>query len=555
VCGFIFFISFGGDNMVPKILERIPNLQNRGRDAMGIVGASGYDFSQPVRFWKDSGSPEERLRPEDIAKLEVLPRICGEIALGHVRYATASERNQRNAQPHYFDHGGRSLFVVSNGDIPFCGKERETLKALGYPFASSCDAEVLAKRLGHEIFEKHRNELAVYKELMSMNAAFSLASVTPSRKVVVMRDKHGFRPAYYAQNENGLAACSESALIDDFGEVKELPPGSMLVVDVQGRVELIQVVPSEPRFCLMEPFYFSRPDSVWHGFSFSYWRYRLGLQLGQEWKEQGLPEPDIVSYVPRSGEHAAYGVAEALGKKVRSVVLKDNYSVRIFQGAGQSRIQLANDKFRVEISPDVQGQIILLIDDSIVRGDQIRVLTKKLLQAGAKAVYYASTAPPYRFACFYGINTPDPEMLIARNRTEAEVAREVGVAALHYLSLLSVYLETIAHHSLPQPREPSDNAFRPKIKDRCGNEGKQGRENNTSHNHGSHPAPEWGVNSQRYQTAKGSGLGQKDWSEAHRSRRRHSFAQGIAIFAKLISKVYQQNSHVHHNACHHYHAQ
>ncbi len=436
MCGVTGRISFTGADVIPDILEDLIRLQNRGRDATGFV--TGFTNKQvPYKPWKKLGSAGSLFGRESGSKAEELvEKYPGDIAVGHVRYTTAGERDNEATQPHGFKHGGESVIVASNGDIPFYDRIRRELEAQrGCRFASHCDAELIVNLVGLSIYNDRQDEIDAFVNVGStLEASFSLVAITPSGKLLGMRDPWGVRPLFWALNEKGAMISSEPAIMDGFDDVREILPGSLTVISGDGQVRTIAFRTERPRFCLLEVYYFARPDSVFKGEMYDEIRYRLGYQTGLEWIGAGYPQPDLVVPVKYSGDPAAEGCAEALGVKLRSAVLKDRFGGRIFMFDQLSRAELLESNIKV-VQSAVEGKRILMVDDSIIRADQSRVITKLLRQAGAREVYFISTAPPYRFPCFLGINTPETSKLVAKGRSVEEIRDVIGVDQLLFLSL------------------------------------------------------------------------------------------------------------------------
>lgn len=432
MCGVFGVVSFNGTNVTPLVLESLACLQNRGRDSVGFAIGSTSECSVPIRFWKEPGSADSWFTRERAN--ELFSRYPGDVGIGHVRYATASQRDRRNAQPHYFDSGGNLIILVSNGDIPFCKEVRKKL-AKKFPFASRCDAEVVAKLLGQAWIKNGSEEEAFIEVGKTLSGAFSLTAITPSKRLFVMRDPLGFHPLWWTKNDEVFFVCSESALLERIGPVYEVERGTLVTVSTSGAINFLPFGKALPRFCLLEAYYFARPDSRLNGeITFFKARQELGRMIAREWRRKGYPLPDLVAPVLYSGSPAGQGCAIELGIPYIEAIFKDRFGGRVFQEDEVDRKLRLASKFSV-FAEEVEGKKVMVIDDSIVRGDQSRLVVHLMREAGAKEIYYCSTAPPFRGPCFFGINIPDPNRLIAHHRTEEEVRQEIGADILHYLSL------------------------------------------------------------------------------------------------------------------------
>lgn len=449
MCGTCASCSFKRKTVTPEILETLGLIQNRGQDSVGLATTNSRHRGVPTRHWKEPGSAHKWFNRETGGPLvdRLLRELRGDVGIGHVRYATASLRDGKNAQPHYFDFGGQKIILASNGDIPFCERERRRLKRKGYPFASRCDAEVLAKSLGDHLWTYGGSEEDAFIHMgQTLQAAYSLSAITPSKRLFVMRDPYGFRPYWWTKNKDGFHVCSESAVIASFGKPYEVEPGTLMTVDTTGKIEVHRFADCPIRRCLMEYYYYARPDSLFDssGELIDGIRFQLGVELAREISRAGYPIPEVVIPVPYSGNPAAEGCAAELHKLFRTAIIKDRFSERIFQQDEMARSELVRRRFSVNPGPLVHkktgiGKVVVVVDDSIVRGDQARALVPDLRAAGAGTIIYAATAPPHRFPCFFGINTPDPERLIAHGKTEKQVKRLIRADHLHYLTLDSTF--------------------------------------------------------------------------------------------------------------------
>src|SRR3989344_119103 len=447
MCGVIGIVSFVGDDVLDTIINKLIHIQNRGRNSTGLAiinsrqpGSVAYHRKKPMAATKwltdlhEIGHLKEGVG-------------AGDVGIGHVQYSTAAKRIQRNAQPLYDDDGGHNLLLASNGDIPMLDEWREWLKRnRGCVFGSNCDAEVIVKYIGSAMRIDKLNEADAFAKMMrELPAAYSLVAITPSKRLFAARDKFGFRPLFWVKTDTHALVCSESALLAQYGKVQELKPGSLLIISPDGSVQEIPVCAPDRHECLMERFYFSRPDSRHNtGQLVDTIRRQLGKQIAKRIIELGWPMPDLVSSVPFSGgpsaEGASIGFYEYAHRFVPmiTVVLKDRFSERIFQGDSMSRLEMIERRFTV--NPDeVLDKWVLVSDDSIVRGDQGREIVRQLWEAGAAGVIYAVTAPAHRHACYMGINTPDEDRLIAHNKTDDEVRAELGADYLLYLDLPAIF--------------------------------------------------------------------------------------------------------------------
>ncbi|MBU1092526.1 hypothetical protein KJ836_02570 [Patescibacteria group bacterium] len=463
MCGVGAIVSFrkrsaSGKFIIGRIFQVMQGMINRGRESYGIGLIGNND--QPNTQWKavgpaDGGDDGNSIRKDVVDNIS--NRFSGEhrIAIGHVRYPTSSEPTEFDAQPHHYGTGGQRFVLASNGDLPFCEHERMELKLLGYKFESNCDAEVIVKWIGHTWNQNGHNEEAAFLSVgAKLKGAFSLVTITPSGRLFVMRDPIGYHPLYYATDqENGLFyVCSESAVIQKLANLDpiEVKTGQLLVVDPTARganrikCHWIEQSNRCAHLCGMEYVYFNRPDSIVSSNDrrmMNSIRMLLGQELGREWRKH-YPVPDAVCYLPRSGEDAAAGFRDALSVAQWPIIKKDT-AYRIFMGSRRVRSQAVRQK--LTINPDYfNGNLdfklnyVVVVDDSIVRGDQSRGAIADLKAAGCKKVGFAVTWPLHRYPCFYGLNTGDSKMLIGYGLTDREVMDLIGADYLHCLSLSAV---------------------------------------------------------------------------------------------------------------------
>lgn len=466
MCGVAAVVSLRNpeENVMKLVMRLVSNIQNRGTDSVGL-GAVGL-IGKPNIHWKKVGSAQDNFNKVELELIEEEFDGSRPIAIGHVRYATASERDKYNAQPHFCGLGGQRFVIASNGDIPFCDEERAKLIIEGkYQFESTCDSEVIAKLIGDAWFYNNKNEEDAFLRVgKTLQGAFSLVAITPSKRLFIMRDSLGFRPLWYVIDKarEFLYVCSESAVIQKITGVipLEVMPGELIVVDPFHPTKQITKYNfsdnSVPRFCLMELYYFTRPDSRYSATdprTMAGIRFLFGAKLAEEWGNLGYPRPDIICPLPFSGNPAAEGFSFVTGIPCIGAISKDRFSSpRIFMEDDISREELTEEKlnaiadFFTGILKIIHVKTALVIDDSIVRGQQSRRVIELLRRVGCQEVYYGSTAYLYSYPCFFGINTPDRNHLIANNRTMEEVRKEIGADELYYLSLEGTY-QAIGHRN------------------------------------------------------------------------------------------------------------
>jgi amidophosphoribosyltransferase len=402
-------------------------LQHRGQESAGIATA----FGEQVIAIRDQGLVSQVF---DEQKLRALP---GDQAVGHVRYSTTGSSAWENAQPVYRS-GRHTLALAHNGNLINAVELHAELREQGVSFSGTSDSEIIAALLS--VHPAERLEDAVADVLPRLRGAFSTV-VMDRDQVIAFRDPAGLRPLVLGRlpQAGGERFCvaSESCAFDIIGAelVREVQPGELVVLGPEGLRSRV-VVPGERRaFCVFEYIYFARPDSRMAGTVLQAARGRMGEAL---WREAPV-EADLVIPVPDSGNAAARGFARASGIPQDDGLIKNRYVARTFIQPGQ---ELRKHGLRLKFNPlpeVVAGRRLVVVDDSIVRGNTTRQIVQMLRDAGAREVHMRISAPPIQHPCHYGIDMSTREEMIAHGRTEEQVARELGADSLAYLSLEGVY--------------------------------------------------------------------------------------------------------------------
>ncbi|MGZ4306724.1 MAG: amidophosphoribosyltransferase, partial [Solirubrobacteraceae bacterium] len=354
------------------------------------------------------------------------------------RYSTTGSSEWENAQPIVRDDH-RTLALAHNGNLINAVELHSELRGRDVPFRSTSDSEIIAALLATN--PAQRIEDAVADVLPRLNGAFSTVAMTEDA-VVAFRDPHGLRPLALGMIEDesgGAAYCvaSESCAFDLIGAkyLREVLPGEVVTLTERG-IQTRVVAQAERRaFCVFEHIYFARPDSKMAGTVLQVARSRMGEIL---WHEAPV-DADLVIAVPDSGNAAARGVARASGLPQDDGFIKNRYVARTFIQPGQ---ELRRHGLRLKFNPlpeVVAGKRLVVVDDSIVRGNTTRQIVQMLRDAGASEVHLRISAPPIKHPCHYGIDMSTREEMIAHGRTVEEVAEELGADSLHYLSLEGVY--------------------------------------------------------------------------------------------------------------------
>jgi len=398
-------------------------LQHRGQESAGIATCENGH----IMTLRDLGLVSQVF---DETKLRAL---TGSMAVGHVRYSTTGSSAWENAQPVYRSDR-REVALAHNGNLINALGLHEQLSTRGVGFRSTSDSELIAAMLSTH--EADTLEDALEDVMPQLEGAFSTVVMT-NDSVVAFRDGAGLRPLALGQVGDRYCIASESCAFDIIGArfLRDVQPGEMVSLSERG-IETRQIVQGERRsFCVFEHIYFARPDSLLEGNRTQVSRRKMGEIL---WREAPV-DADVVIAVPDSGNPAAAGYAKASGITRDDGLIKNRYVARTFIQPGQ---ELRKHGLRMKFNPlpeVVRGKRIVVVDDSIVRGNTTRQIVSMLRDAGALEVHLRISAPPIRYPCHYGIDMSTSEEMIAHDRSVEEVARELGCDSLAYLSLKGVY--------------------------------------------------------------------------------------------------------------------
>ena len=400
-------------------------LQHRGQESAGIVLNDDGLFTAA----KGVGLVSEVFSLEQLKSLGT-----GNIAVGHVRYATTGADQQRNIQPLVINHHKGLMALCHNGNLTNAWELRDQLEEQGAIFHTTTDSEVIAYIIVRERLQHKRIEDAVSAAMDHLEGAYSLVLSSPT-KLIAARDPHGFRPLCMGKTAGGeIVFASETCALDAVSAefVRDIEPGEVVTV-ANGRIRSdrshVRTMPK--RLCVFEYIYFSRPDSVVDGQSVALARQQAGAFLAQEHPVNA----DLVIGVPDSGLDAAIGYSRESGIPYAIGFTKNKYIGRTFIAPEQAMREAG---VRLKLNPIrsvVEGKRLVLIDDSIVRGTTCRRTIEMLRQAGARELHMRVSAPPFIAPCFYGTDIDSPENLIANHHTVEEIAEIIGVTSLGYLSL------------------------------------------------------------------------------------------------------------------------
>ncbi|MEE8188423.1 MAG: amidophosphoribosyltransferase [Kiloniellales bacterium] len=422
-CG--VFGIFGHDDAGPHTALGLHALQHRGQEAAGIVVCDGKQF----HAHRDRG-----LVGDIYANQEVMGRLAGRMGIGHVRYATTGETALRNVQPLFADLQLGGFALAHNGNLTNALSLRRTLVERGSLFQSTSDTEVIVHLMATSEAGSVVDRMT--DALRQVEGAYSLVALTDSC-IIGVRDPLGVRPLVIGRLGEAHIVTSETCALDIIGAefVRDVEAGEMVVLDESGVHSLRPFPPARRRFCIFEYIYFARPDSLLEGASVYERRKAIGMELARESPVQA----EVIIPVPDSGVPAAIGYAETSGIPFELGIIRNHYVGRTFiEPSEQIRhlgVRLKHNANRASLA----GKRVVLVDDSIVRGTTSVKIVEMVRAAGATEVHMRIAAPPTARSCFYGINTPEEEELLAAGMDVPAMTEHIGVDSLAFISMDGLY--------------------------------------------------------------------------------------------------------------------
>jgi amidophosphoribosyltransferase len=402
-------------------------LQHRGQESAGLVAADDGKLRRHVAMGLVS----------DAFNRDVLAKLPGTTAIGHVRYSTAGSSELRNAQPFLFEYAGGSIAIAHNGNLVNATELRAELEAAGSIFQTSSDTEVIvhlmAKAREPDVIGKLKAALARVRGAYSLVLLVTEGAIS---KLIGVRDPNGFRPLVLGRLKDAYVLSSETCSFDliEADLLREVDPGEIIVIERGGmsthKLPDTTSPGAERTFCVFEHVYFARPDSLVNGKSVYRAREKMGMRLAEE----APVEADVVIPVPDSGVPAAIGYSKQSGIPFEMGLIRSHYVGRTFIEPQDS---IRHFGVRLKLSPVrsiVDGKRVVVVDDSLVRGTTSRKIVKMLRAAGAKEVHLRISAPPTTHPCYYGIDTPTRSELVAASHSVEEINRYVTSDTLAYVS-------------------------------------------------------------------------------------------------------------------------
>jgi amidophosphoribosyltransferase len=420
-------------------------LQHRGQEGCGIVSFDGKNYHSEKR---------QGLVGDHFTNPEVLRKVPGKFAIGHNRYSTTGETSLRNIQPFFADLHMGGLSIAHNGNLTNAILLRETLVKEGAIFRTTSDTETIVQLIAKSKRDKFIDKLI--DTLFQIQGGYSLVLMT-NKKLVGVRDPFGIRPLVIGKLKNSFIFASETCALDIVGAtfIREVENGEIVIVENNKLTSVKPFPKQKSRPCVFEFIYFARPDSLINGKCAYEYRKNLGSELA---KEADL-EADIVVPVPDSGVPAALGFAEQSKKKFELGLIRNHYVGRTFIEPTQN-IRSLGVKLKLSSTKTiVKNKIVILIDDSLVRGTTCHKIVKMLYEGGAKEVHVRIACPEIKYPDFYGVDMPTKKELLAHEKSESEMCNYINAKSLKFLSLNGLYKALLGEKRLENYPQFSDHYF------------------------------------------------------------------------------------------------
>lgn len=422
-CG--VFGVFGHQDAAAHTALGLHALQHRGQEAAGVVSTDGEHFHSH----RSLGLVGDNFNTE-----EIIGRLSGSKAIGHNRYSTAGETMLRNVQPLFADFQFGGLAIAHNGNLTNAYHIRKRLVERGCIFQSTMDTEIIVHLIAISQFSSVVDRMI--DALRHIQGAYSLVAMTENALIGV-RDPIGVRPLVLGFIDGAHIICSETCALDIIGAefIRDIEPGEVVIITDEGVQSIKPFTKFEQKFCIFEYIYFARPDSMVEGRNV----YQVRKEIGAELARESHVDADIVVPVPDSGVPAAIGYASQAKIPFELGIIRNHYVGRTFiEPTDQIRhlgVKLKHNANR----GDIKGKKVILVDDSIVRGTTSEKIVNMVREAGASEVHMRISSPPTTHSCYYGIDTPEREKLLASNLSVEEMARHIGADTLSFISMDGLY--------------------------------------------------------------------------------------------------------------------
>ncbi len=437
-CG--VFGIYGSSDAAAHTALGLHALQHRGQESAGIVSYDNGLFCSH----KATGHVGDIFNSPDI-----IQQLSGDCAIGHVRYSTTTDKHTRNIQPIFAEFVFGGLAIAHNGNLTNSATLRKELISSGSIFQSTMDTEIFIHLLATSRKEKVADR--IIETLQKVQGAYSLVALS-QKKLIGARDPYGVRPLCLGVLGNAYIFASETCALDIIGAqfVRDVEPGEIVIIDKEGIHSLKPFEKKPQRFCVFEYIYFSRPDSIVEGKDVYGVRKHIGHQLA---KEKPI-KADVIVPVPDSGVAAALGYAEESGIPFELGIIRNHYVGRTFIEPSDKVRHLGVKLKHNPNSSVLKGKEVILVDDSIVRGTTSKKIISMVRDAGATKIHMRIASPPTTNPCFYGVDTPDKDKLIASQHNNEEIAKIIGADSLEFISVDGLYQAAIN-----AKRDPSQPQF------------------------------------------------------------------------------------------------
>lgn len=428
-CGVFGMYNLDGEDVAPTIYYGLYALQHRGQESAGIAVTDTFDGKDKVLCQKDLGRVNQVFNENNLMTLK------GNLGVGHVRYSTAGASTRENAQPLVLAYIKGTLMLAHNGNLVNTPQLRRELAKNGAIFQTTTDTETIAYHIARERVKSRSVQEATVKALKKVQGSYCLVIASP-RKLIGARDPFGFRPLVIGKLDNSYIITSETCALDTVGAkfIRDVLPGEVVTILPNGEIKSnmeLAIEKDKTARCIFEFIYFCRPDTTFDGMSVTKSRIIAGRLLAKTHPV----DADLVVGVPESGNMSAVGYSMESGIPYGIAFTKNTYVGRTFIKPKQStRIKSVQVKLSV-LRDVVAGKKIVMIDDSIVRGTTSNQIVNMLREAGAAEVHMRVSSPPFYHPCYFGIDIPSENQLIANNRTVEEICKIIGADSLGYLPL------------------------------------------------------------------------------------------------------------------------
>ena len=417
---------FGSKDAAAHTALGLHALQHRGQEAAGILSYDGKNFNYHRAYG---------LVGDSFSDNDVIRRLKGKSAIGHVRYSTAGGTAIRNIQPLYAELSTGGFGICHNGNLTNAHTLRKQLVASGSIFQSTSDTEVVIHLIATSTYSTFLDRFV--DALRQLEGAYSLVAITP-KGLIGVRDPLGVRPLVLGQLEDGVhILASETCALDIIGAeyVRDVQPGEIVNITAKGVTSMSPFPNMKPKPCIFEHVYFSRPDSMVDQMSVYDVRKRIGAELAKE----APAKADLVVAVPDSGNPAAMGYAQQAKLPFEMGIIRNHYVGRTFIEPADHIRHLGVKLKHNANAGQLKGKSVVLVDDSIVRGTTSVKIIDMVRHAGAKEVHMRIASPPTTHSCFYGVNTPTRKELLASSKNVEEMRKFIGADSLAFVSLDGLY--------------------------------------------------------------------------------------------------------------------